>query len=689
MTLQEKAEAKFRSSGISKDHVKQAKFKVLDGDKIAALSPSFHAVGGIKIPYFNLDGSLSAFYRVRYLEPLPGFAGTIEKPQRYAQPPRTGVKAYLAPTVGWEEISADSNQPVAFTEGEFKAYSVACMGFPLIGLGGVYSFRSAREGKTLLPELEKFDWEERVVYIVFDNDIAHKVEVMRAQRALAQELLSRGAKIFIMELPHGPHKGLDDYLVASGNAEDAWQVLMDAAHPYGESEALWALNEELLYVREINAVLERSSSMLMKPDVFMRHTYANRYLIKQVEKKGKGKNAKPVMVLQKDPAAQAWMHWEKRAEVSDLCYEPGQGQDHQNKYNMWKGWGCQPKKGDMKPWHDLLDYLFQNDDKSKRWFLKWLAYPLQNPGAKLYSACLLWSRHKRLGKSIIGITMKYIYGDNAATINSKQLKADFNTWAKNKQLIIGEEITAGEARVESDYLKTLITQQTITIDEKFKPIYTIRDCMNHLYFSNHLDALFLEDGDERFFVKEFTQAPASREFYDRINAWLHKDGNQNLGEPGEGPPALFYYLLNMDLSDFNPREHAPLTAAKRNMILASKNDIGMWVQRLLDDPASCLRPLGAASSDKCDLFTPTQLYKAFDPERRLRGSESALGRALGAAGFRHINGGIPVVTSSGTHRLYAVRNQVQWEQASRKEIKMHYDEFYGPGSLGVVGGGAP
>lgn len=655
------------------------KLQALDAHKISALSPSFYEVGGIKIPYFDVSGKAIPFYRVRYMEDLPGFAGAIDRPQRYTQPPKTGVKPYFTPGLPWSEISQDESRAVAITEGEFKAAS-ACLltSMPCIGLGGVYSFRSAREGKPLLTELEAFNWEGRPVYIVFDNDIAHKVEVVRAQRALSQTLHARGAIVHLMELPEGPAKGLDDYLVAAPDPDEAIQTLVSEAKPFGESEALWGFNERLVYVREINAVLERETAMLMKPDVFMRHTYANEYLTEQVVKKGKGKNAKPIVTLEKSPAAKRWMEWEKRAEVKDLCYEPGQGHI-QDRYNTWKGWGCEPKRGDMKPWHDLMDYLFQSDEASKKWFMRWLAYPLQHPGAKLYTACLLWSRAKRVGKSIIGIAMKYIYGDNATTINSKQLKGNFNTWAKNRQFIIGEEITAGEARVESDFLKTLVTQQFITIDEKFKPIYSIRDCMQHLYFSNHLDALFLEDGDERFFVKEFTQGPATREFYDRIDPWLH----------GSGPAALFHYLLHLDLGEFNPREHAPLTAAKRNMILASKNDIGMWVQRLIDDPASCLRPLGAAVSEKCDLLTPTQLYRAFDPERRLRGSESALGRALGNAGFRHANNGTPVVTGSGTHRLYVVRNQVQWDQSTRKEIKMHYDEFFGPGAVGNIGGGVP
>lgn len=36
-------------------------------------------------------------------------------------------------------------------------------------------------------------------------------------------------------------------------------------------------------------------------------------------------------------------------------------------------------------WH-----IFRNDSESREWFEQWVAYPLQYPGSKLYSAVVLW-----------------------------------------------------------------------------------------------------------------------------------------------------------------------------------------------------------------------------------------------------------------------------------------------------------
>lgn len=667
------AQEKWRSSGITDNQAKRLKLISIPDPK--TLSPTFHSALALRIPYFNLKGKPTGFYRIRYLAPLPGFAGQVEKPQRYDQLPGTLNEVYLPPLLKttWQVVCDDADTSVLVTEGELKAARGCNASFPTIGLGGVNTFKSTKAKIAFLPQLEAFAWEGRHVYIVFDNDITHKIEVLRAQRALAKELTSRGARVFLVDLPAGPAKGLDDYLQACGAA--ALQALLDDARPFDESEALWGMNEELVFIRTINTVIERPTAMPMKPFDFTASIYANRYYMEQEEQGPKGKK---YIVLVKKPLAPAWLKWEKRAQLERLTYAPAQPKVFGDAWNAWNGWGCEPVKGDVAPWHFLMDFLFDRNDKMRQWFERWCAYPLQHPESpKMYTAVLLWSRVKRLGKSFVTYALRDIYGKNAVVINSKDLKGGFNYWGKDRQLIIGEEITAGEARVDADYLKGIITQSHITIKAKFMADYTTPDMMNHIYTSNHMDALFLEDGDGRFAVHEVKrQAPAPRAEYEKADKWLK----------GTGPSHLFHYLLNLDLGDFNPREHAPDSADKQAMIRMSKNDLGLWVEQLKEDPVTALKVLGEKASKDCDLFTPSMLYRAFDPERRGRAqaSEAALGRALSAGGFRQINGNVPLVTESGTHRLYAVRNIIRWEQATRKEAKAHFNEFHGRATLGEL-----
>jgi hypothetical protein len=324
--------------------------------------------------------------------------------------------------------------------------------------------------------------------------------------------------------------------------------------------------------------------------------------------------------------------------------------------------------------------------KTRKYFEQWCAYPIQNPGGKMYTAVVLWSRVKRLGKSIIGIALRAIYGDNAIEVDSKQLKSSFNSWAKNKQLVIGEEITAGEARIDADYIKGIITSPLFTIDEKFRQPYQIPNHTNFMFNSNHPDAFALEDGDRRLLVHAIRhKSPAPVEKYKWVSKWLNGDGPLGSGQ-GDGPSFLMDHLLKLSLKGFDPSAHAPETASKYEMIMHGKTDTGLWVLRLQEDPTTALKALGEKPATGCDLFTPDQLYHAFDPEGRGRGRSSvaSLGRNLASAGFRQVNGGIPVGTDTGVHRLYAVRNQVQWDQSTRKEVRDHYEAFYGYAQKGTV-----
>lgn len=685
-TVRQLAQEKWQSSGLSNLHARKLRFEALPAKRVALLGKSFLEAGALRIPYFDLIGKPTKFYRVRYLERLPGAAGIVEKPQRYAQPPAL-QEAYFPPLLkqSWVQIAKDPKVEVCVTEGELKAACACARGIPMFALGGVYSFMSGKRGVDLLLTLKSFDWKERVVRVVYDNDLSKNPDVLRAQNLLAQTLVAEGARVEFVGLPAGPAKGVDDYIVSFGI--NSFKELLQRTTPFLEGQALWEMNSDVVLIKNdgVPIVVERRrEGTVMAPNVFNQVLYANRHYMKQIER-GTGKNRH--VVMEKEPLAPHWMEWEQRAELQKLTYEPGKPKIIRDaEWNTWNGWGVSPRKGDVRPWNDLLDFIFENDQKARKYFERWLAYPIQYPGAKLYVAAVLWSRVKRLGKSMIGIAMKYIYGENATFVNSRQLKSQFNSWAKDKQFVVGEEITAGEARVDADYMKDLITNPYFTINSKFKAEYVIPNHTNFLFLSNHPDALFLEDGDKRYFIHGVTHnSPKPREFYERLNKWLHRDGDPNRG-PGPGPAALMDHLLTLNLNSFNPREHAPETTSKYEMIVAGKTDTGLWVLRLQEDPSTALRALGQKVSDSCDIFTPDQLYRAFDPEGRGRGraSVAGLGRALAAAGFRQLNGGIPVMTATGLHRLYAVRNVVRWEQATRKEVRDHYNSFFGPQIAGGV-----
>lgn len=660
------ARTKWQASGIDGDTAKTLRLDGLTRAETKALGAWFQPVASLKIPYFDLNGGMTSFFRLRYLEALPGFAGMAKRPQRYAQAPNTLNEVYLPPLLprAWAEIAKDTAERIIITEGELKAAAGCSAGLNVMGLGGVDVWRSARRGMELLPALLEIEWQGREVVVLFDSDAATNPDVVRAQRSLARALLNKGARPRIAALPpgtDGAKQGLDDFLLS--NQPSALSDVIDLAPMYEEGDALWQMNEEVIFICDPGLVVKVATAQRMDPAAFTSSIYANRHYVEVTQ------TAKGELIRKNKPLATRWLKWEARSEASRLTYAPGRPSITDGAYNAWKGWGVEPRSGDMQPWHDLLGFLFCMDLQALEWFEKWLAYPIQYPGAKLLTSAVLYGVHKGTGKTFVAYLMGDIYGTNFVEIENDDLKNVFNHWAVNRQFVYADEITGGEARVDADKLKRIITRETVTINQKFVPQYSLPDVTNFLISSNHPDAVFLEDGDRRYFVHEVVGPPNQTPgFYDKIDEW-RKAG---------GAAYLMDYLLHLDLTGFNPRSPAPSTNAKHQMLVTGKSDLGAWVLHLREDPTIALRVLGERVAAECDLLSAAQLLRAYDPDDRRRVTAPGMGKELMRSGFRAINPGSSIRTRLGSQRLYAIRNPDKWRDVSPLVAAEHFDKYFGP-----------
>lgn len=617
-----------------------------------------------ELPYFLADGRPSGFRRWRYLEDTrDGFAKhTDAKPIRYVQPKATLPEIYMPPIVDWEALQQDATATLVITEGELKAACCTKLALPCLGLGGVYSFKSVKKKLPLLPIFYDFEWVGRRIIVAFDSDAHSNPMVVAARNELCRELLALGALPHVADITadeNGGKRGLDDLVLQDG--VDELNRIFAEAEPFATSAALHDLNAEVAYVKDPGVVVVLLSGQRMRPADFTGHAYANRhYYEQQIDAKGNEK-------MLKRKAAPAWLEWPLRLELSRIAYEPGADRITEDAaFNTWPGWGCEPKRGSIEPWRQLLDHLFQGKPEERSWFERWCALPLQQPGKKMYTAAVLWGIATGTGKSLTGYTLGRIYGRNFTEIGDGELQDDRNEWAVGKQFVLGDDVTGHEQRKYADRLKKMITQREMRIDQKYVPSYTVRDVINYLFTSNHPDAFFLEDDDRRNFVHEVSCGPLPREFYRSYMEWLD----------GDGPAHLFDHLTRLDLKGMRAEDRAPDTSARRAMVEDGLSDLGRWVRRLRDDPSTVLR-LGDAKLAG-ELWSAADLLRLYDPEGKGRATSGGLSRELKRAGLRQVYGGMPVRTATGQQRLFAIANSEQWIAASAKELAEHYDKSRGP-----------
>jgi hypothetical protein len=667
--LQENFLRKLHASGLTEADAERLQMETHTAASVKA-SLDIPAFDGFRIPYFDEKGKPTGFYRFRYLvDTRTGFAKLTEgKAQRYAQPKDTINEVYMPPLPGmeWPKLlsgGAVKDRRLIITEGELKAACACKQGFATAGLGGVWCWRSAKRDLTVLPWFDRVAWEALPTYIIFDSDIKSNPQVMQAERALMQELLKRGAEPYPVRLPakDGVKVGLDDFLVAEG--KEALKTLLTDTEPFRAAAALHGLNAKVTYVRDPGFVLTLDTHQHIPPKAFSEHSTFS----KKTYTIDLGEKTKTVY------AAAQWLKWPARSEVERITYRPGEGQIvGGNEFNVWEGWGVEPKAGDVEPWTDLLTYLFGADDKARTWFEQWCAYPLQHPGAKLYQAVCLWGQVHGTGKSMIGDTLKMIYGKNATSIGDKELSEPHNDWQKNKQFVMGDDVTSGDARRIADRLKSMITQSEVRLNPKYIPAYTVPDCINYYFTSNHPNAFHLEDSDRRFFIHHVQDRPRSAEFYEDFVMW----------QQNGGAAALFDHLLKLDLTGYHAKGHAYQTEAKVEMIESGRSDIARWVAAVIKSPDVYLR-LGDVRY-KSALWSSDDLLRLYDPDERKRITVNGISRELHRLSVPRPARGEACPTHKGFQRLWVLRPFDKWDKMTRIEAGQRYDserEMKGEGKV--------
>ncbi len=356
------------------------------------------------------------------------------------------------------------------------------------------------------------------------------------------------------------------------------------------------------------------------------------------------------------PLAYLWETWSERREHDEVDLLPEQPTTAKT-LNLWQGWGGSLLTDgvDATLWTLHLNVMFglKNWDGSstsineeqrailqadRDYFEAWLAYPIQNPGAKLRTMALLWSCHQGVGKTTITELMQELYGEHFLEVDSEFFNSNFNGSLVGKLFVSAEEVLCDGRFIFMNRLKSLITSPRVNINVKHGAQFEAVNRFNLLATSNHPNALHLDDQDRRVFVHEITAQNPPSDYFNRLYQW---------GESQAGKDSLFTHLKNLDLADFNPHAHARVMESKLRMIDNSRSDLDRWIAEL-------------EFSDLPDLVELNELLekaRAACPSTRLQGN------TLSAAFNRTV---IEIRRMSKTYkqiRLVAIRDCQQWRTA--------------------------
>jgi len=186
----------------------------------------------------------------------------------------------------------------------------------------------------------------------------------------------------------------------------------------------------------------------------------------------------------------------------------------------------------------LLAHLCDLDHDLRLWVLRWLAYPLRNPGAKM-STALVFNGSEGSGKSLfLNFVVAELYGTAAAKIRPRGLHSRFDGWVDGVSLAL---IDGEFARPHLARIKEAMTAGSFVVEREGHAPNEVPNRLNFIYVTSSPDFLPADVGNRRFLVIEVPPA-RQRAFYQAV---VH--------EIAEGGVDAFrdYLMHGLDMGAFN------------------------------------------------------------------------------------------------------------------------------------------
>lgn len=678
-------------SGIHTSLIKQLGLYVLKGEalrKELRYKESTRMPPGLKayaIPYFDENGKDTGFRRYRMLsrdtswyEFYPDRAkfgkGTKElraaKSYKYNQPAGTEPHLYIPPNIGWHASPKIHVPHLLITEGEKKAIKAAACGIHCVAIPGVWNFKSKKRRMSLLPEFRKFDFTDTVVEVCFDTDAEFNENIRDALFTITGELEQRTHKtIRHVKLPStGEREALDDFLLQFKSPRQARDAFFELPREGDEDkeDALAVLNRDVVFVDSQSKFYSVPSNTY-----FSRNALMDKYekLPKLIDPENPNRRIK---------APALWLATRgPETDVADVVYAPGRDErfSHASErfVNRWRPGSLKPNKESAKPWLDLVDHVFENATKEeKQWFLQWLAYPIQNIGAKLNQGVFLYSAMHGVGKNFIFEPfVKQIYGRDWNNIGGDALGSKFNSWIADKRFVLIDEFyrsSRWDRNQISSNLKLIVTTPDLNVERKFLDSRAISNHANIAMLSNHNDALALEANDRRVFVM---RAVEHRNFdYKKLGKW---------GLNG-GAGAVLNFLMKQKITDYSPVEDAPTNEFKREIITHGGDDNSTLLELMLADPTLMFsntdgKFVGPELRTAIDIASALNTYAENNGLKRMSFGPQSIGSALAHKNVlpkRKINMRVPGRSTPATLQLYSIVNHDEWKTKTNGEWALHY-----------------
>ena len=217
------------------------------------------------------------------------------------------------------------------------------------------------------------------------------------------------------------------------------------------------------------------------------------------------------------------------------------------------------KKDVIEPFlQHIKEVIANNNEEVYRYILVWIASILQKPNFKAGTALVILGNQgtgKNVFTNVICKLMARYANENVTSIES--VVGKFNAVLENKKLLVLNELQSIDANkyLNSDALKSVITDAKININQKNEPERLTENVSNFIMVSNNNIPIKIETTDRRYMVtKTSDKHRGDFEYFDRLCEGFNQEFYEN----------LFTFFMMLDTKNYNLRK-IPTTESKQNI----------------------------------------------------------------------------------------------------------------------------
>ena len=356
--------------------------------------------------------------------------------------------------------------------------------------------------------------------------------------------------------------------------------------------------------------------------------------------------------------ATLWQSDKRRVDAMTATFHPGSptitaDPNGLRAVNTWRPIKRWPATVSVSPFLEQVEYLFP-DLTELNAFIDWLAHIEQRPGELPHYGWLHIAENTGTGRNWVASLLARVFrGYVAPNVDLPALlDSPYNGELGGRVLAIVDEVQEGAS--EGNYrnaerLKSMVNAEMRTVNNKYGLKYVEFNALRWLVFSNHKNALPLNDEDRRFRVVMHKAPPRSPQIYERLYALL-KDANfiNSVG----------VYLRERDISRFKPGERPPLNADKLAAIAASK-------------PMSTQAAEEIVACWPADIITYKNALELLTGDPEKKEFTAGMRRAMeGAGAVSWGKGDVSRIKMNGVpHRVWVLRKHDKWVAESTDAIR--------------------